>query len=237
MKTSRLSLAILAVALLVPSLGCSSMTRVRIGQLETGGHVSITDPGLSLKAADDGLGFVIQLGHLQIGATTTLDTAAEHLVLGIKHSTGFDGEEDTLLTSATRIGVANASAGGEVALGLMRFTLEGVAKISSGPLLPAIYGDHWTGMTSKYEPFPDVTGNVSGGMLDCSSYLALGPFGLTAGAGVLNECRPGSAGCLDGQCNAGLGPFLLNAGATNGECSQGLGCGFYLGITDAPDSD
>lgn len=237
MKASTLGLAALAAALLVPSLGCASRTNIRIGQIRTGGHVAITEPGLGIFPADEGFGFKLQIGHIQLGYTTTLDTEASHLALGIESSTGFDGEDDTLVTSASRIGVANASIGGELAIGLKRITLSASAKIDSGALLPALYLDHWTGATEAYEPFPEVAGNVSGGMLECSEYATFGPYGLTGSLGLLNECRPGTAGCVDGQCSAGLGPFLLNAGATSGECSHGFGFGCYIGITDAPDGE
>lgn len=237
MKTSSLGLAALAAALLVPSLGCASATKVRLGQLKTGGHVAITEPGLGIAPAAEGLGFKVHLGYLQFGATTTHDPEASHLALGIESSTGFDGEDETAITSASRVGVANANIGGELAIGLKRITLNGVAKIDEGPLLPALYLDHWTGATATYEPFPEVTGDVSGGMLECSKYATLGPWGVSTGLGVLNECRGGTAGCADGQCSAGWGPFLLNVGATNGECSQGLGFGCYLGITNPPDND
>lgn len=229
MKSSRLGLVALAV-LLATFLGCASQTIVRLGQINTGGHVAITKPGLSVSPADEGFGFKAQFGHLQFGYTTTLDTDASHFVLGIDSSTGFDGEKNTLIISASRIGVANANIGGELAIGLKRITLKGNAKIDSGPLLPALYLDHWTGATPAYEPFKEAAGNMSGGMLECSRYITFGPFGLTSNLDILNECRPCTIGCIDGQCDAGLGPFLLNMGATNGECSHAFGFGCYIGI-------
>lgn len=236
--TSTLGLVALAAALLVPSLGCATAAKVRIGQIKTGGHIAVTEkPRLAIEKADEGFGFKVALGWVELGATTTHDPEAGHLALGIESSTGFDGEDDTLVMSASRIGVANANIGGELAIGLKRITLNGEAKIDSGPLLPAIYADHWTGATSKYEPFPDVPGNLSGNMLYTSRYLILGPYGLTGGLGVIGECRPHSFLCVDGQCDAGFGPFLLDVGATSGECGQGIGFGGYLGITDIPDSE
>ena len=222
------------IFLLVPSFGCSSMTKMRFGQVRTGGHIAITEPGLSMAKADEGIGFKVQLGHLQLGYTTTLDPTANHLAVGIESSTGFDGE-DTLITSATRVGVANVSVGGKLAVGFGRITLEGVAEIDNG-FLPAIYADHWTGATAKYVPFPEATGDLSGNMLGLNSYLTFGPFDLASGLGILSECRPGSFECDDGQCGGGIGPFLLDLGATSGECSHGFGFGGYLGITDAPDA-
>lgn len=228
----------MAAALLVPSLGCASATRVRVGQVKTGGYVNISEEmGLSIAKADEGLGFKVKIGHVELGCTTALDTDASHLALGIESSTGFDGEDDTLVTSASRVGAANANIGGELAIGLKRITLNGEAGIDSGPLLPALYLDHWTGATEAYEPSPEVTGNVSGGMLECSRYATFGPYGLTGSLGILNECHPGSFSCADGQLNAGFGPILLDVGATSGECSHGFGFGAYLGITDAPDSE
>lgn len=233
MKKSRLFLlATFGVALLVPSLGCSSMTKMRAGQLTTGGHIAITDQlGLSLAQADEGLGFKGQIGNVRFGYTTTHNPDANHLAVGIESSTGFNGE-GTLVTSATRVGVANVSVGGKLAVGFGRITLEGLAEIDNG-FLPAIYADHWTGATAKYVPFPEVGGNPSGNMLGLNSYLTFGPFDLASGLGILNECRPRSFECDSGQCSAGIGPFLMNAGAACGECSQGFGVGCYLGITNA----
>lgn len=232
MKTSTVGLAALAAALLVPSLGCASATRVRIGQLKTGGHIKVTEkPRIAIEKADEGLGFKLALGWVELGATTTHDPEASHFALGIESSTGFDGEDDTLVTSASRIGVANANIGGNLAIGLKRITLDGEAKIDSA-FLPAIYADHWTGATTEYKPFRDAAGNSSGNMLYTNKYLILGPFNLTAGLGTIGECRPGSFEYVDGQLNAGIGPFLLDLGATSGEYSQGFGAGAYIGITD-----
>jgi len=236
MKTSRLGFVALTAALLVSSVGCATATKARIGQINTGGHVAIdNEPGLSIAPADDGLGFKAKLGYLRFGYTTTLDTEASHLVLGIDSSTGFNGEDDTPVTSASRVGVSNANIGGELTLGLKRITLKGEAKIDDGLLLPALYLDHWTGATADYTPFPAATGNMSGGMLEYSKYATFGPLGVSGSLGILNECRPGVSDCADGQCNVGWGPFLLDIGATNGECSHGLGFGGYIGITDAPE--
>ncbi len=235
-KTSTLGLVALAVAVLVPSLGCASATKVRIGQIKTGGHVKVTEqPRLAIEKADEGFGFNLALGWVEIGATTTHNPEASHLALGIDSSTGFDGEEGTLVTSATRLGVANANIGGELAIGLKRITLNGEAKIDDGPLLPAIYGDHWTGATADYTPFPASPGNVSGDMLLHSKYVTFGPWGATGSLGIICECRPGSFSCADGQFSTGIGPFLLDGGVTNGECTHGFGFGGYLGITDAPE--
>jgi len=156
-------------------------------------------------------------------------------VIGIDSSTGFNGEDDTLVTSASRVGVANANIGGELAFGLKRITLKGEAKIDGDPLLPALYLDHWTGATTAYNPFPATTGNLSGGMLEFSKYATFGPLGASGSLGILNECRPSTVGCADGQCSVGLGPFLLDIGVTSGKCTHGLGFGGYIGITDAPE--
>ncbi len=235
MKTSRLCLVALA-ALLMPSLGCMSVTKVRLGQLTTGGHIKVTEkPRLAIEKADDGLGLKLALGWVELGAATTHDPEAKHLAIGIDSSTGFDGKKDTLVTSASRIGLGPVDIGGELAFGLERITLKGLAKIDGG--VPAIYADHWTGATATYKPFPAVPGNPSGNMLHADEYLILGPYSLSSGLSIIGECRPGSFECGDWQLDTGIGPILLDAGATSGECAQGFGFGGYIGITDEVGND
>lgn len=223
---------LLAVAVFAAgTIGCTSTTKVRYGQLTTGGQIEVTKtPQFAAEKAEEGFGFRLACGYVTVGATTTHDPDANHLALGIDSSTGFDGKDDTVVTSATRVGVGPVDIGGELAFGLDRVTLRGLAKIDTG--VPAVYGDHWSGATAEYEPFADVPGDLAGDMVELSGNLIFGPYGLTGALGIVNEYRPGSFECADGQISAGWGPFLLGAGTTDGKCAQGFGIGGYLGLTN-----
>lgn len=229
--------ALLAAAVLVAgTVGCTSTTNVRFGQLTTGGHIKVTEkPGLAIKKADEGLGFKIVLGYVELGATTTHDPEAKHLAIGIDSSTGFDGKEDTLVTSATRLGAGPVNIGGDLAFGLERITLKGAAKIDAG-CPQAIYGDHWTGPTAKYAPFPEVTPAENPNAVRLSKDLLLGPLSAEASLD-LHDCRPTACTCGKWHGTGTLGPFTLSGDGDWGECSQAFGCGFFLGLVDDTPED
>jgi len=234
--------ALLAAAFMAGTVGCASTTKVRLGQLETGGHIKVTqEPRLAIEKADDGFGFKLALGWVELGATTTHDPEAKHLALGIDSSTGFDGKEDTLVTSASRLGAGPVNIGGDLAFGLERITLKGVAKIDEG-CTQAIYGDHWTGPTAKYAQFPEVAPVENPDAIRLSKSLLLGPLDAVA-ALDLHDCRPTTCTCNEWDDDDGtlgwygtgtLGPFTLSGDARYGECSQAFGCGFFIGLADTP---
>lgn len=228
------TVALLAAALAMSS-GCSSMSSLRYGQLTTGGHIALTEAGLGISPADDGFGFKVQLGHLQFGATTIHDPEAKHLALGIHSSTGFDGAEKTAITSATRIGAGPVNLEGDLAVGLGRITLNGLAEINDA-IPPGAYFDHWTGMTAKYEPFPDVPATWNGNALDITGEAGFGPVGLNAGLST-HACEHGVFKYEDGHTTAGIGPFTLDLGATCGECTQGIGVNCFIGWVDRPSGE
>jgi len=235
MRRQQLFTALAAAAFMAGTVGCTSATNVRFGQLTTGGHVKVTEkPRLAVEKADDGFGFKLALGWVELGATTTHDPEAKHLALGIDSSTGFDGKEDTLVTSASRLGAGPVNIGGDLAFGLERITLKGVAKIDAG-CPQAIYGDHWTGPTAKYVPFPEVAPADSPDAIRLSKNLLLGPLSAAA-AFDMHGCR--AAGCTLGpegppwHGSGTFGPFTQSGDADWGECSQAFGCGFFLGLTD-----
>jgi len=230
-SSKRSCFGILAVALAVSAIGCSSMTNARIGQITTGGHVKVTKaPRLAIEKADEGFGFNLALGWVELGATTTHDPEAKHLALGIDSSTGFDGKEDTLVTSATRLGAGPVNIGGDLAFGLERITLKGVAKIDAG-CPQAIYGDHWSGPTAKYSPFPEVTPAENPNALRMSKDLLLGPLSAEAFLDI-HDCRPTSCDCGKWYGTGTFGPFTLSGSGDWGECSQAVGAGFFIGLVD-----
>lgn len=231
MRTKDIGLAVLIMAFVLPSLGCSSLTGWRVGQLTTDWHVAITEPGLGISEPDNGgFGAKVQIGHIQFGGTTTRDTEASHLALGIHSTTGFDGVEDkdTFIASATRCGAGPVNLEGELFVGLRRISVNGLAEIDPN-VPPAIYFDHWTGLTEAYEPFPDLPATWDGDAFDITKRFSLGPIGAEAGFGI-GSSREGFFVAENGNLDTGIGPFSLHLGASYGECTKGIGIHCFAGL-------
>lgn len=235
MRTKDIGLAVLIMAFVLPSLGCSSMTGWRVGQFTTDWHVAITEPGLGISAPDNGgFGAKVQIGHIQFGGTTTRDHDAKHLLLGIHSTTGFDGveNEDTFIASATRFGGGPVNFEGDLFVGLRRISVSGLAEINCD-VPPAVYFDHWTGLTSAYEPFPDIPATWDGNTFDITKRFNLGPIGAEAGFSI-GSCREGFFVAEDGNLDTGIGPFSLHLGASYGECTKGIGLHCFAGLVKKP---
>lgn len=228
MRLKDIGLVVLVAAFVLPSLGCSSMSALRYGQFTSSGHITITEAGLGISPADDGFGFEVHIGHVKFGATTVHDPEAKHLALGVHSTTGFDGVEDTFITSATRFGAGPVNFEGDLAIGLGRITLNGLAEIND-EILPAIYFDHWTGLTEAYKPFPDIPATWSGNAFDITETFSFGPIGQDAGISV-HGCRKGFFTAEDGQLDTGIGPFSLHFGVSYGECTKGIGIHGFAGL-------
>lgn len=216
-----------AVAIAVAgATGCSSSTKVKFGNYKTGGNVAVVkSPAFYAQKADEGFGFKLGLGYIALGATTTHDPNAKPLALGIESSTGFDGENGTLVTSATRIGVLPVGVGGALALGLKRITLDGSAEV--GPCTQAIYANHYTGTTSKYVLFPAEVPPEKPNALRAATGLTFGPLELD-GYVQVNAYR----GFAAEKGKLTLGVITLGGNCAWGECSQGLGRSIRLGLVD-----
>jgi hypothetical protein len=217
-----------AVALAVAgATGCSSVTKVKFGNYRTSGSAAVVkSPAFYAQKADEGFGFKLGLGYVELGATTIHDQNAKPLALGIESSTGFDGEKDTLATSATRVGVLPVGVGGALALGLKRITLDGSAEV--GPCTQAIYVNHWTGATSKYVPFPAEVPPEKPDALRAATGLTFGPLGL-GGYVDLHAYR----GFAAEKGKLTLGVVTLGGNCAWGECSQGFGRSVRLGPVDS----
>jgi hypothetical protein len=220
---------ILCVALAVAgATGCSSATKVKYGKFSTGGHAAVVKkPAFYAQKADEGFGFKLGLGYVELGATTVHNPDAKLLSLGIESSTGFDGEEGTLVTSATRVGSLPVGVGGALALGFKRVTLNGSAEI--GPCSgQALYADHFTGATAKYVPFPALTHPEKPDALRTATGLTFGSLDL-GGLVDLHDWR----GFAAGQGKLTLGFVTLGGTAKYGDCSQGIGQSFRCGLVDS----
>ena len=136
--------------------------------------------------------------------------------------------EETLITSATRVGAGPVNIEGMFAIGLGRVTLDGLAEINDD-VPPGVYFDHWTGMTVAYEPFPDVPATWAGNAFDITRAFSIGPLETDAGFGI-GACRPGFFTADDGQLDTGIGPFSIHLGASWGECTQGIGIHGFAGL-------
>jgi len=217
-----------AAALVAAAAGCGSATKVKYGKFNTSGHAAVVKkPAFYAQKADEGFGFKLGLGYVELGTTTVHDPNAKLLALGVESSTGFDGEEGTLVTSATRAGSLPVGVVGVLALGFKRITLNGSAEIGacSGQ---ALYADHFTGATAKYVPFPVLTSPEKPDALRMANGLTFGPLGLD-GLVDLHAWR----GFAAGQGKLTLGFVTLGGTAKYGECSQGIGRSFRLGLADS----
>jgi hypothetical protein len=218
-----------AVAIAAASAaGCGSATKVKCGKFNTGGHAAVVEkPAFYAQKADEGFGFKLGLGYVELGATTVHNPDAKLLSLGIESSTGFDGEEGTLVTSATRVGSLPVGVGGALALGFKRVTLNGSAEI--GPCSgQALYADHFTGTTAKYVPFPALTSPEKPDALRAATGLTFGPLDL-GGLADLHAWR----GFAAGRGRLTLGFVTLGGHCACGECSQGVGRSLRLGLADS----
>lgn len=186
-------IGILATALAVSAIGCSSMTNARIGQITTGGHVAITELKLPFIApADEGFGIKIGLGVIEVGATTTHDPEANHLALGIESSTGFDGVEDTLASSETKVEVLPLHVSGKVTVGSGRISLNGTAELGKIEHIALI--DSSTGLEGMNDTLITSATRVGVGPVEVGGELAVGLGRITLKGGAdVSETGPVAA--------------------------------------------